>query len=420
MPLTDLEKRALDAVDMDALLAFLSDLVAVPSINGSPAESDAQKLVADLLRSWDFDLDCWEIDFDELRKHPAYSVETERQSGLGVVGYIGAGRGRSLILNGHVDVVPVDDQTLWHYPPWTGTLAGDRMYGRGALDMKGGLCCGLFAARALQQAGVRLDGRLILQSVIGEEDGGAGTLAAIQRGYRADGAIIMEPTELCTSPSQAGALNFRITIPGRTAHGALRGEGVSAIDKFIPIYQALMAFEAERQRRFEEPLYERYAIPFALNVGTVRAGQWASNVPESLTLEGRFGIVPGEDVDLAREAFEQVLHTVSQEDDWLRKHSPELTWWGAQFLPARIPIYEPILRTAGAAFEDVTGQAPQTYGMTYGADMRLLVNQANTPTLLFGPGDIRNAHRPDEFVPVSDLETVTRTLVLTAMRFCGV
>src|SRR6185503_10928012 len=168
---------------------------------------------------------------------------------------------RSLIFNGHVDVVPAGDPANWRYPPWQGAIVDDRVYGRGAVDMKGGLCCALFAARALRDAGVRLKGKLIIESVIGEEDGGVGTLAAVLRGYTADGAVIIEPTELCLAPAQAGALNFRVTIPGLAAHGCVREEGVSAIEMFIPIHAALMALERDRNAGAKDALYARYDLP---------------------------------------------------------------------------------------------------------------------------------------------------------------
>src|SRR5688572_8064503 len=192
------------------------------------------------------DIDMWELNFDELSKHPAYGEEVERTRGLGLVGTMGKNEGgRSLILNGHVDIVAAGDESRWHYPPYQGTIVDGRVYGRGALDMKGGLCCALFAAKAIQDAGIQLNGKLMIESVIGEEDGGIGTLATVLRGYKADGAIIMEPTELIVAPAQAGALSFRVTIPGLSAHGAMREEGVSAIEKFIPVFQALLVFEKE-------------------------------------------------------------------------------------------------------------------------------------------------------------------------------
>ncbi len=412
------EQRVLDAIDIDGLLAYLCDLVGVKSICGD--EIAAQEHVAAQMKRIGLDVDMWELNFDELSKHPAYGVEVERTRGLGLVGTMGKSEGgRSLILNGHVDIVSAGDESRWQYPPYQGTIADGRVYGRGALDMKGGLCCGLFAAKAIQDAGIKLKGKLMIESVIGEEDGGVGTLAAVLRGYKADGAIIMEPTELIVAPAQAGALSFRVTIPGLSAHGAMREEGVSAIEKFIPVFQGLLAFEKERNTRLKDPLFNRYQLPYALSIGKLIADNWPSSVTESLYFEGRYGVAVGEELAAARQAFEAAVAQAAQADAWLCEHPPLVEWWGAQFAPAAIPLEHPILTTVNAAFQDTTGEKAKIEGMTYGADMRLLVNEGQTPTVLFGPGDVRHAHRPDEYVPIADLETVTRTLALTILRFCG-
>jgi acetylornithine deacetylase len=414
------EQRVLDAIDIDGMLEYLCELIAIRSLSGE--ETAAQESVAAKMQEIGLEVDVWELDFDQLRQHPAYSTEVEREHALGVVGVMGGAEGdegRSLILNGHVDVVPAGDEANWHYPPWQGTIADGRVYGRGAVDMKGGLCCALFAAKAVHDAGVGLKGRLFLESVVGEEDGGVGTLAAVLRGYRADGAIVMEPTESIVVPAQAGALNFRVTISGLAAHGAVRDEGVSAIEKFIPIYQALMDLERERNQDVHNPLFDRYAQPLPICVGTVRGGTWASTVAETLTFEGRFGVAVGEDTLAARRLLEKSVSEAAQADSWLCEHPPQVEWWGGQFAPARTAVDHPIVTTTCAAFEDASGAQARVEGVPYGADMRLLVNQGKTPTVLYGPGDVRRAHGPDEYVPVAELISAVRTLTLTILRFCG-
>ncbi|MGD8398565.1 MAG: ArgE/DapE family deacylase [Anaerolineae bacterium] len=413
-----LEQRVLAALDVDGLVDLLCELIAIPSLSGE--ETPIQERVAAEMARCGLDVDVWQLDFEALRRHPAYTTEIEREEALGVVGAIGDGRGgRSLCLNGHVDVVPAGDEASWSYPPWQGTVDAGRVYGRGAVDMKGGLCCALYAARAIHEAGVRLRGRLLVESVVGEEDGGVGTLGAILRGYRADGAVVVEPTELIVAPAQAGALDFRITVPGQAAHGCLREEGVSAIEKFIPLYEALMALERARNDAVDDPLFAGYRLPYALSVGKVDAGDWPSSVPDRLTLEGRYGVAVGEDLAAARRQLEETVARTAQRDAWLRDHPPRVEWWGGQFAPASIPPDHPLVGTMCGAYHDASGRRARVAGMTYGADMRLLVNEGDTPTVLFGPGDVRQAHRPDEFVPVSDLVAAARTLALAALRYCG-
>lgn len=417
--LTPDERRVLDAIDRDGLVESARSLVRIPSWGGN--ETPAQERMADLMTTAGLEVDVWEIDLPALAEHPSFSAEIERERALGVVGTMeGASDGPRLILNGHVDVVPPGDPGLWTHPPFDAVVADGRLWGRGALDMKGALCAALFALRALRGAGVVLRGTVHLESVVGEEDGGLGTLAAIERGYHADGAIVVEPTERVIAPAQAGALNFRVRVPGLAAHGAVRAEGVSAIEKFVPVYDAVMALERERNERLgDDPLYASYALPFPICVGTIRGGDWASSVADHLTFEGRFGVAPGEDLTEARRSLEAVVAGAAAADDWLRDHPPALEWWGGQFEPARTPPDHPLVRALMDAARAVDGAEPAMAGMTYGADMGLLANVGRIPTVLYGPGDIRRAHRPDECVDISELEAVARSLAVAVMRFCG-
>jgi acetylornithine deacetylase len=400
------------------MLEFLGRLVAIPSVGG--AESLAQELVAGWMGDNGFEVDCWKVDLHALKAHPAYSAEIDREDALGVVGLLGEGKGgRDLILNGHVDVVPPGDLSRWSFSPWDGGVVGGRVRGRGALDMKGGLACALFAARAIRDAGVRLKGRLILESVVGEEDGGCGTLAAILRGYRADGAVIMEPTRLAICPAQAGALSFRILVRGKAAHGCMRDEGVSAFEKLWPLYQELLALEANRNHNGGGSLFRGYERPFPLSVGVIQGGDWPSSVPDWIRVEGRYGLKPGESAEGAQEAFRAALDRVAAGDPWLRDHPPELEWWGGRFLPAMTPEDEPVVTVLQQTVLDVLGLEPTLEGVTYGSDLRHLLLEGETPTVLFGPGDVRSAHTADETVSVEDLDRTMQALTVMALRFCG-
>lgn len=178
----------------------------------------------------------------------------------------------------------------------------------------------------------------------------------------------------------------------------------------------------------ERWLYARYRLPYALCIDRVEAGDWASSVANWLVFQGRYGVAPGEDLaGGARRQFEEAIAQAAQADPWLREHPPAVEWWGGQFAPASIPAGHLLVKTITTAFAEVTLREPQykagapacVEGMTYGADMRLLVNEGHTPTVLFGPGDVRRSHRPDEFAPLGDLLAATRTLALATVRFCG-
>jgi len=422
--LNGLERRVTEAVDDGRLLEDLRALVAVPSCDGR--EIEVQELAADLMRDAGLEVDAWGIDLGELRAHPDFSCEIERDEALGVAGVLGSAGcgGRDLIFNGHVDVVSPGDTANWATPPWELTVRDGMAYGRGTVDMKGGVACALAATRAIREAGVRLAGRVIVETVAGEEDGGLGTLAAVLRGYRAHGAVVVEPTALDIVVAQAGALGFRLTVHGLSAHGAMRGEGVSALEKFLPLHDALRDLEtaATDDVRGSDlaPLYASYRIPFPLSIGVVRAGEWPSTVPESLVCEGRYGVMPGVGVGAARRRFEQVVAGAAARDDWLREHPPRVEWWGGQFASALTAPDAAVVTSLSAAHRDLLGDAPPLTGVTYGADMRLLAGPGATPTIMYGPGDVGCSHQPDEHVPLDQLASCARVLAVHAVRFCGV
>lgn len=419
-PLTEEERRVLAALDLDGLVRAVFRLVGIPSWGGD--EVAVQEVVAAMMADAGLEVDLWEIDLDEVGRHPAYSAELHRDRALGLVGVLsGAGAGPTLVLNGHVDVVPPGDAAAWRHPPFSGRVEEGRIYGRGALDMKGPFLCGLFAAKAVRDSGVPLGGSVQVQSVVGEEDGGCGTLATILRGHRGDAAVVMEPTDLTVAPAQAGALNFRIHVPGQAAHGAVRHEGVSALENAFLVYAALEGLEAERNRLLGgDPLFAEYAVPFPICVGRIEGGDWASSVPDHVVLEGRLGVAPGEALEQARAALEQAVRSAAQADPFLRGQPPRVEWWGGRFLPARTPPDHPLPRILQGALRTVNGGARPMRGMTYGADMGLLHGVAGIPTVLFGPGDIRGAHRPDESIAVEDLAQAARILAVMILRFCGV
>ena len=417
--LTSIERQALDAIDERQLRDELAALLRFPSLGGD--EDAVQAHMAARLAGLGAEIDAWEIDVPALASHPSFSMEVPRTRGAGVVGTLaGHGDGPVLIFNGHVDVVPVGDASRWTVPPFEATERDGRIYGRGSCDMKGGLACALTAIAALRAAGIRLRGRLAVHSVIAEEDGGAGTLATLLRGHTGDGAISMEPTRLAVAPAHAGALSFRVRVPGRATHGCVREEGVSALETFEPIHHALLALERERNARLAHPLFAGYRLPYALSIGKVTAGDWPSSVPDLLICEGRYGIAPGEDAGRAVVEFERAVAAAAAAHPFLVEHRPQVEWWGGRFLPARTADDAAVVRATATARGDLTGAPARVEGMTYGADMRLLVNDGGIPTVLFGPGDVRQAHGPDESVPVADLIAVTRTLAVAAVRFCGV
>lgn len=412
------ERAVLDAVDPTFIVDALQELVAVPSVSGD--ETPAQRQMAHVLGRIGADVEMFDLDGDALRAHPAYSAEFERPDAVGVVGAIGeGGAGATLWLNGHVDVVPTGDPRGWDHDPFTPTVVGRRLYGRGACDTKGGLAAAVGAVKAIVDAGATLPGRVLVTPVVGEEDGGCGTLGALLHGVTADGAIVLEPTRMAVSPAVAGALSFRITLRGRAAHGCLREEGVSAIEKLAPVHAAVLDLERRRNRRAAEPLFSWLDSPFAICTGRLEAGDWASSEADWLRLEGRYGVAPDEDLRAARAEFEAAVAAAARGDVWLTRNPPAVEWVGGQFLPGRTDVSEPLVGTVTSAVGDVRDRAAEVVGQPYGCDLGLLRAVGDVPAVVFGPGDIRQAHTTDEWVDLDDVIASARILALAAVRFCS-
>lgn len=418
VPLPSSVADALHAVEAADLVAELRDLLSVPSVTGSAAESEAQHRMERRLRSVGMDTDLWEIDVAAAVQRPDFpGMEAARQEAWGLVGSWGGGTGPTLVLNGHIDVVPPGDAG-WSTDPWSGQVRSGRVLGRGACDMKAGLACQLVAIRVLREAGVRLRGRVLLQSVVGEEDGGLGTFATLDRGHRGDLAVICEPTNGQVVTASAGALTFRLVVPGRSVHASARLEGVDAFDNYLVVRSALRRLE-ERRNLDPSPLMSRYRLPYPISIGTVSAGNWASSVPDRLVADGRLGVALGEDVAQARAELESAVAAACAEDPWLARHPVQVLWWGGQFAPGQVEACADVTRLVSGAHTTVHGVAPDVHGVPYGSDQRLLTGLGGIPTVLYGPGDVRLAHAPDESVPVADLVHVTRTLVHLIAATCG-
>ncbi|WP_043727432.1 ArgE/DapE family deacylase [Streptomyces zinciresistens] len=418
--LSGVESAVLDAVDEAGIGRTLLELIAVPSVTGSAAESELQHLLAGRLERLGLDVDLWSMDLDALRSDPEFpGSEAPREEGWGLAAVTpDGGDGPTFVLQGHVDVVPPGDLAAWAGDPFVPRVNGDLVHGRGACDMKAGLVAHLAALGAVRAAGVRLRGRIGVHFVVGEEDGGLGAFGTLRRGHRGDVCVIAEPTAGALVTANAGALTFRITVPGEAAHGSARDQGVSAIDGYLPLHRALARLEAERNRD-PHPLMAGHPLPYALSVGTVRAGDWASSVPDLLVAEGRLGVRLGEDPADARAAFERCVAEACEAEPWLRAHPAEVTWPGGRFASGRLPEGHPLPQVIRTAHADAGGApgVPEC-GAPYGSDLRLYAG-AGIPTLQFGPGDIRVAHSAREQVSLAEVARVARTLAVTVLRTVG-
>ncbi|GAB2628990.1 ArgE/DapE family deacylase [Nocardioides ginkgobilobae] len=423
--LSDRELRALAFVDERELVRDLVALTEVPSVSGSDAECDVQHRLAKQLRTMDLDVDLWQVDLEATTSHPDFpGWEAPRREAWGLVATAPGSEGEvgppALVLQGHVDVVPPGDLAQWEGDPFTARVSGGRVHGRGTCDMKAGVVANLAAARAVLAAGLDLPRTFGLHLVVGEEDGGLGAFATLQRGHRADACLITEPTSGTLTTANAGALTFEIAVAGQATHGSTAYAGVSAFDRYLPLHAALADLQARRNERVD-PLMGEYPVAYPLSVGRVTCGDWASSVPDRLVAEGRLGVALDEDPAAARAELEEAVAEAAATDPWLREHPPVVTWPGGQFASGRYDGAHgrALAHLVSAAHADVVaGPPPRERGAPYGSDLRLY-SAAGIPTLHYGPGDVRLAHGPRESVEVAELVRVTETLVLSLVRACS-
>ncbi|MHA2247172.1 MAG: ArgE/DapE family deacylase [Candidatus Hodarchaeales archaeon] len=411
----------------EEIITFIQSLVRTPSLPGE--EKAVQNLVASKLKEINLDVAIIPVKREEIEKHPAFCDDgVPFENRLTVVGtWKGIetqkietkDRFRSLILNGHVDVVSPGNESLWHDSPWSGKVKEGKIYGRGSNDMKAGLSSAIFAVEVLQKLGYHPVKDVIIESVVGEETGGCGTLATIVKGFKADAAIIMEPTQLYICPIQSGALTFKINVAGRSIHACMKNKGISAIEKFYLIFKAISELEKRRHLDYHNSLYEDPMNVAPISIGTLSSGDWHSTVPGELIAEGRYGVFPGESIEKARQVFGQIVEKVAQKDEWLKEHPPVVEWVEGQFESGETKLDEPIIKQVSNCHENIFRKPPEIKGVTYGADLRLFTNHAKIPTILYGPGDLSHAHTIDEFISIDEVMKAIKVLSLTIINWSG-
>ena len=427
MPLPSPEDlRGAVARRADGATGLLADLVRVPSLPG--AEAPALDLVAAAYADLGAEVRRLPVEVADLLGHPAFVDHGHVPDGTEVVlatfpGAGGGTGGRSLLLNAHVDVVPTGPLSRWRSDPFSGDVHDGRLHGRGSCDTKAGLVAAVLALRALADLGVAPVGDVLLQAVTGEETGGAGTLTAVLDGHLADAAVVLEPTSLRACPVQSGSLSAHLVVHGRGSHGSTAHAGVSALDVFDDVRARLRVWQEARTRVVPDDVAALYAgadddgrhAVAPLSWGRVAAGDWPSSVPERLVAEGRVGIPPRVEADDVRRglAAEVAAATAS---------AP---------LPAQLsetePVFEagwtdpdhPVVRALQGATAAVTGADLPVRGVPYGCDLRLLTRYGGVPSVVFGPGDVADAHAVDESVELAQVSDAAAVLARLVLDWCG-
>jgi acetylornithine deacetylase len=446
------EALALAAAGRAESVEALAALVRVPSLTGE--EGQAQKHVAAKLKSLGAETSFLELDvaalfarFPTVAQYPTHwqhdlilpyaefpTYEALKASGLenvlnyrdrpNVVGvFRGSGGGRSLILNGHIDTVTIEPAGEWMRDPFGAAIENGLMYGRGTSDMKGGLMAALMAMTFLKRAGATLRGDVIFQSVVNEEHAGNGTLDLVRRGFTADAAIVLEPTNNAVAVSHPGGLYWQVTVPGRQRSPGARWQqgaqdGVSAIEKLPAVINALL----ELERRFnavpnDDPM-EKGRAPFSLVIGKVAGGHYETVTAGEVTLRGGAYFAPGVgDIGDVMRDFRQAIARANTGDDFLRQHSARL-----EFLhhddSTRQSSQIPLAVHMGGVLASRGADGAMRPG-PFCCDMRHLVNQGGVPSIIFGPGTIAQAHKPDEHINVAEYLDCIEHLIDFIWAWCN-
>jgi acetylornithine deacetylase len=412
------------------LVAF--DTVSVDLAPGSEhrenQERELQELVAERLGALGARVDLFEPDATALRDHPMMPPWHHwRGRPITVATLKGAGGGRSLIVNGHIDVVSPGDLGRWTTPPFEPDLRDGRIYGRGAVDMKGGVAAALFALEALKASGVRLAGDVIFEAVPDEETCAMGTVAVIERGYRADAGLVPEPTELNFWIATRGLLHGSVSVPGRSAHAEMnqpswrQGGGVNAIEKSVGVLQAFRALSDDWAAR-ESKAHTLLGRP-CVQPTIVRGGAFISNVPESCEIALNATYLPA-DADeqgygsVPRGEILSAVELALREDDWFAE-SPPVWTWATDYPPSEIDPEEDIVTVTRAATAEL-GAGARADGIDTTYDGALLTRLAGVPSPAFGPGDLGRAHAPDEWIGVDELVLGARAYARALCAWCGV
>ncbi|WP_409251073.1 peptidase [Bacillus sp. SCS-153A] len=399
---------------------LLQKLVQEKSVRGN--ESKAQAVIIEKCREIGLQLDIWEIDKKNLIHHPFYRCDREDFLGNpNVIGILkGTGEGRSIILNGHIDVVPEGDETAWNIEPYSGEYLNGKVFGRGSTDMKGGTVSLLLAIEALKETGIKLKGDIIFQSVIEEESGGTGTLAALLRGYTADAAIIPEPTNMKLFPKQQGSMWFRISVKGKQAHGGTRYEGVNAIEKAMAVVDELQDLEKRRNENILDPLYRNIPIPFPINIGKFQSGKWPSSVPDLAVIEGRIGVAPEESMEEVEKEMESCLQGLAEKDSWFEQNPVRLEWFGGRWQPGSLETDHPFMEVVSEAYTKVFHSPPVIEASPWGTDGGILSKGGNIPVIVFGPGTTEAAHDANEYIEVPKILQTAEVIAMAILEWCEV
>lgn len=420
--MSDLHARILGAVEagFEAQIALTEELVGFASTRG--AEAEAQAFIADALARRGYDVAEVAMDVDAIRDHPGFSPATDLASRAPNIVATHSPRqetGRSLILNGHIDVVPPGPEEMWQRPPFEPWRAGDWLYGRGSGDMKAGLAAIIGALDALRSLGLQPAARVHIQSVVEEECTGNGALACLIAGYTADAAIIPEPEDDALVRANCGVLWFEVAIAGRPVHVREAGAGANAIDAAARVSASLRKIEARWNAEAPRHRYFEYLDhPINFNVGRIEGGDWASTVAAWCKMQCRIAIYPDDDPAARAAEIEGHLRQDLGDDPYLAENPPQILWNGFFARGYVLEEGSEAEATLARAHQLAAARPLETITTPGYLDGRVFVIYGDTPCLVYGPLS-EAIHGFDERVSLASVRRITGAIALFVADWCG-
>ena len=402
-------------------IGFTQKLVSFPSTRGG--EHAIQDFIFREFRQRGYGLDRFSMDRDAIARHPGGSPWSDEHSDAPIVVGIHRPReekGRSLILQSHLDVVPAGPTAMWESAPFEPRISGDWMFGRGAADMKAGAAANVFAMDALTRLGLKPAASVTIQSVVEEESTGNGALMAHIRGYKADAVLIPEPEEEMLVRANTGVLWFQITVSGLPVHVREMDTGTNAIDATYRLIGGLRELEeAWNARRHEHRHFEDIPHPINLNIGKIEGGDWASSVPCWCRIDCRIAIYPGTDAAVAAEEIRRTIEAFARKDPYLSNHPPQVEFNGFHAEGYVLQPGSDAEAVLGHAHEAAIGEPLKSFTTPGYLDTRVYALYDQIPALCYGPIS-RNIHGFDECVSLSSVKRITGTMALFIAEWCGV
>jgi len=407
--------------NQETLVDFLRKIIQIPSVTGNEAE--IQEYLCKYTSAMGMESVSFVPSLEELGTHPAFvksDMPYENRPDVVAISH-GAGGGRSLLFNGHVDVIPEGPAENWKHPCWGGEIEDGKLYGRGASDMKSGVAAMTMAMKVLKECGIRLKGDVTIEYVMDEELTGNGTLACVMKGYKADAGICCETSSMCVQPASIGRIWFDIHVKGKAAGIQRRYEGVNAIDLGYLVKEAVEAFEKDRVARTSHPLYPNIIEAIPCMIGQFSSGSYASAFPDECLLKGSMATVPGESSDGVKAEFiDFICKYTAERNEWLASNPPQVIYTGYFAEPSEIPSDSPIVTMLSDNFGKVMGKPPVISGRQGAADIRHLNTYGDTPTVIFGPGRTEEMHANNEWVDLNDYVNAVKILANTIIDWCGI